>query len=89
MAWETSYGKNGRVVLQMRYGSAGIERRNMKKNLDIREYAKDRNVNLWQVSERLGYAHETAFSRVLRHELSSEKKQEIRKIIDELEKEGY
>ena len=59
------------------------------KNLDIREYAKSKGVNLWQVSEKLGDAHETAFSRVLRHELSYDKKQEIRKIIDELEKEGY
>lgn len=36
MAWEASYGKNGRVVLQMRYGSAGIERSNM--GLDIRAF---------------------------------------------------
>lgn len=54
------------------------------KNLDIRDYAKEKKVNLWEVSERLGYAHETAFSRVLRHELTEDKKQEIRKIIDEL-----
>ena len=54
------------------------------KNIDIREYARKNNINLWQVSERLGYAHETAFSRVLRHELSYDKKQEIKKIIDEL-----
>lgn len=58
------------------------------KNQDIRKYAKSKRVNLWQVSEKLGYAHETAFSRVLRHELSSEKKQEIRKIIDELAAEA-
>lgn len=56
------------------------------KNLDIRNYAKEKKVNLWEVSERLGYAHETAFSRVLRHELSKEKKAEIYKIIDELSK---
>ena len=54
------------------------------KNLDIREYAKRNNINLWQVSEKLGYSHETAFSRILRHELPSDKKQEIKKIIDEL-----
>lgn len=54
------------------------------KNLDIRDYAKEKKVNLWEVSERLGYAHETAFSRLLRHELTEDKKQEIRKIIDEL-----
>lgn len=58
------------------------------KNLDIREYARKNNINLWQVSEKLGYAHETAFSRVLRHELPSDKKQKIRKIIDELAAEA-
>lgn len=56
------------------------------KNLDIRNYAKEKRVNLWEVSERLGYAHETAFSRVLRHELTADKKAEIYKIIDELSK---
>ena len=54
------------------------------KNIDVRRYAKERKINLWEVSERLGYAHETAFSRVLRHELSEEKKAEIFKSIDEL-----
>lgn len=43
-------------------------------NKDIREYAKSKKINLWQISEKLGYAHETRFSRVLRHELSSDKK---------------
>lgn len=46
-------------------------------NEDIRSYAKKHNVNLWEVSESLGYAHESAFSRVLRHELPEEKKKEI------------
>ena len=54
------------------------------KNIDIREYAKSKKVNLWEVSEELGYAHETAFSRALRHELTPEIKQKIFKIIDEL-----
>ena len=54
------------------------------KNIDLRTYAKDKKVNLWQVSESLGYAHETAFPRLLRHELPEEKKQQIYKIIDEL-----
>lgn len=43
------------------------------KNLDIRAYAKQKRVNLWDISEYLGYAHETAFSRILRHELPEEK----------------
>lgn len=53
-------------------------------NLDIKKYAKVKKVKLWQVSEKLGYAHDTAFSKSLRHELSDEKKAEIYKIIDEL-----
>lgn len=53
-------------------------------NIDIRQYALEKRVNLWEVSERLGYLHESSFSRVLRHELTEDKKQEIRKIIDEL-----
>ena len=53
-------------------------------NLDIKKYAKVKKVKLWQVSEKLGYAHDTAFSKALRHELSDEKKAEIYKIIDEL-----
>ena len=54
------------------------------KNVDIRNYAKEHKVNLWEVSERLGYAHETAFSRVLMHELPVYKKTEIKAIIDNL-----
>ncbi len=54
------------------------------KNVDIRNYAKGHKVNLWEVSERLGYAHETAFSRVLRHELPEDKKAQIKAIIDDL-----
>lgn len=54
------------------------------KNLDIRACAKQKRVNLWEISEYLGYAHETAFSRILRHELPEEKKQLLYKIIDEL-----
>lgn len=57
------------------------------RNKDIRDYAKERKVYLWEVSEKLGYAHETAFSRVLRHELSDEQKVAIKIIIDELSQE--
>ena len=54
-------------------------------NKDIRMYAKSKGVNLWQVSEKLGYAHEVHASQgLLRHELPYDKKQEIKKIIDEL-----
>lgn len=54
------------------------------KNIDIRNYAKKQRVNLWEISERLGYAHETAFSRILRHELPEDKKAQIKVVIDEL-----
>ena len=54
------------------------------KNIDIREYAKEKQVNLWEVSEYLGYSHETVFSRVMRHELEEEKKAELKKIIDQI-----
>lgn len=59
------------------------------KNLDIRNYAKQKNIMLWQISEELGYSHETAFSRLLRHELQDDTKQQIYKIIDDLsQREG-
>lgn len=53
-------------------------------NVDIKQYALEKCVNLWEISERLGYAHESSFSRLLRHELTKDKKKEIRAIIDEL-----
>lgn len=52
------------------------------KNIDLRKYAYERKVCLWQISEQLGYSHESAFSRIMRHELTAEKKSEIREIID-------
>lgn len=59
------------------------------KNLDIRNYAKQKNIMLWQISEKLGFSHETAFSRLLRHELQDDIKQQIYKIIDDLsQREG-
>lgn len=54
------------------------------KNIDIRQYAKGNKVNLWEVSEALGFSHETAFSRMLRHELPEIEKAEIKAIIDRL-----
>lgn len=52
-------------------------------NKDIREYAKNQNVKLWQIANEL-HINDGNFSRKLRHELPEEKKQEIFKIIDEL-----
>lgn len=56
------------------------------KNQDLRKYANEKKVCLWQVSEKLG-SHESAFSRILRHELPGNKKAEIKTIIDNLSAE--
>lgn len=57
-------------------------------NLELRKYAAQKHVKLWQISEALGYSHESRFSRELRHEFIDEKKQEIMAIIDKLAKDG-
>ena len=53
-------------------------------NMDIRQYAMQKRVNLWEVSEKLGYAHESSFSRILRHELTEKQKKEVFKAIDDI-----
>lgn len=57
-------------------------------NYDIREYALRKGVRFWRIAEKLGYSHESCFSRILRRELPPEKKAEIIKIIDELADEN-
>lgn len=57
------------------------------KNKDIREEIKRAGLKLWQVAEKLGI-NDGNFSRLLRKELSAEKKAEIRAIIAELKKES-
>lgn len=52
-------------------------------NKDIKEYARIKNVKLWQIAERLNL-QDSNFSRLLRHELTEDKKIEIKVIIDEL-----
>lgn len=53
-------------------------------NQDIREYAKIHNVKLWQIANEIGI-NDGNFSRKMRYELPEETKQQIFKIIDELE----
>ena len=53
-------------------------------NQDIREYAKALNVKLWQIANKLGI-NDGNFSRKLRYELTEETRQQIFKIVDELE----
>ena len=56
------------------------------KNKDIREAAKRAGVCLWEVAERLGM-NDGNFSRKLRKELSSQEREKIMEIINELAKE--
>lgn len=53
-------------------------------NMDIRSYAKNKGVKLWQVSEELGFSHESNFSRTMRHELPPKRKAELKNVIDRL-----
>lgn len=52
-------------------------------NLDVRNYAKTKNIPLWEIAYRLGI-NDGNFSRKLRRELPDEEKQRIFNIIDEL-----
>ncbi len=53
------------------------------KNKDIRDYARIKDVRLWQIAEKLNLC-DSNFSRLLRHELPEDKKTEIKAIIDNL-----
>lgn len=52
-------------------------------NDDVRRAAAAKGVRLWQIAEACGMA-DTTFSKLLRRELSPEKKKEIFAIIDEI-----
>lgn len=52
-------------------------------NIGIRQAAKDANVRLWQIAERLNIA-DTTFSRKLRHELTPDDKSKVYAIIAQI-----
>lgn len=56
-------------------------------NNDIRQAAAASGIHLWQIAEAYGMA-DTTFSKLLRRELSFEKKQEILAIIDKIVSQG-
>lgn len=60
------------------------------KNKKIREMAKEYNVKLWQIADKLCIS-DTTFSKMLRKELSLSEEKEICSIITEIFKEihGY
>ena len=53
------------------------------KNLDLRQYAKEKGVYLWQCAEVLGVSEPT-MTRKLRREFPEDEKAKLREIIDEL-----
>jgi hypothetical protein len=60
-----------------------MKERQIMRNKDIRDYARIKGVFLWQIAERLNL-RDSNFSRLLRYEMTDEKKKEIKIIIDEL-----
>ncbi len=52
-------------------------------NKDIRTYAKENNVKLWQIAKAMGISEPT-MTRKLRSELPEQDKQTFRRIINEL-----
>lgn len=54
-------------------------------NKDIREYAAERGIRLWQIAEAIGI-NDGNFSRKLRRELPQAEKEKILNIIDGLAK---
>lgn len=55
-------------------------------NTDIKEYARQKKVKLWQVAMAMDM-QDSNFSRKLRVELAQEEKQRIKDIIDKLASE--
>ena len=49
-------------------------------NADIRKAAKDAGVSLWEIADALSISEPTV-TRMLRHELSDERKRELLRII--------
>ena len=54
------------------------------RNKDLRDYARVKDVKLWEVAEKIGIC-DSNFSRLLRRELSTERKEELKRFIDEIE----
>lgn len=57
----------------------------MKSNIEIREKAKQNNVKLWEVAEKLNI-NDGNFSRKLRKELPTAEKERILSIIEDIAK---
>lgn len=58
-----------------------MRRKREKANIDVRNYAKQNGVYLWEIAEGLGISIES-FTRLMRHELQEEQKKEMFVVID-------
>ena len=58
-----------------------------KKNMEIREYAREKKVYLWEIGQKLG-VNAFTMTRRMRSELSDDQKARIIAIIDEIATEG-
>lgn len=58
----------------------------MKANLKLRNTAREKNVNLWEVAEKFNVA-DTTFARWLRHEFEPDRERQALQFIDEIAKE--
>lgn len=56
------------------------------RNSEVKDYIKSKGVAMWRVAERLGIT-DSSFSRMLRYEITEDKKMEIKRIADELSAE--
>ena len=63
-----------------------MKERETEMNKDIRAYAKQHNVKLWEIAARLGM-YDTTLSKKLRFELPEEMKNKIRVTVDEIASE--
>ena len=59
----------------------------IKQNLDVRVYASDRGVFLWQIAEEMGVS-EATLTRKLRKPLPETEREKIFSVIDELTNGG-
>ena len=57
----------------------------MENNIEIRNAIFSNNIKKWEIANKLGVTDST-FSRMLRNEISNEKKKEILSIINNLKK---
>lgn len=59
----------------------------MKANKDIRDMVEEKGFRLWELAEALHLSSDSALSRKLRRELTSEQKQQIFETIEQMVKQ--